>query len=114
MSDSQAQRERRKKRIRAKISGSAAKPRVSVFKSTSHTYAQVIDDDASVTLASSSTLALKSKKNTKETMEMVAKDLAKKMKEKGVETIVFDRNGYKYHGKVAAIADTLRAEGIKF
>lgn len=112
----QSKRIRTKYKIRKTIFGTASCPRVSVFKSNSNFYAQVIDDENSRTLASSSTLKmkdLKSKSNI-EAAKAVAEDLAKKMFTKKIDNIVFDRNGYIYHGKIKAFADILRDSGIKF
>jgi len=97
-------REKRHKRIRAKISGTAARPRVVVFRSNRFLYLQAIDDKAGKTVAASS--ELKGKKP--------AEDLAKKLLNKKIEKIVFDRAGYKYHGKVKKIAEELRAAGLEF
>jgi len=103
----------RKKRVRGKISGCESRPRVTVFRSNKHFYAQAIDDTKSHTLAYSDGNKLGIKAN-KEGAAVVAKDLAEKLKAQNIETIVFDRNGYLYHGVVAAFAETLRESGIKF
>jgi len=105
-------RAKRKARVRGNIFGTAAKPRVSVFKSNKYFYAQVIDDNASATIA-----AVDGKKAglkaTKEDVKTLAKTLAEALSSKGIETVVFDRNGYLYHGVVASFADALREAGIK-
>jgi len=103
----------RKRRVRGKISGTAALPRVSVFKSNKHFYAQAIDDVAGVTLASADGRKLGLKAN-REDATKVGAAMAEALKAKGIENIVFDRNGYLYHGVVAAFADALREAGIKF
>jgi large subunit ribosomal protein L18 len=103
----------RKRRSRANIHGTAEKPRVTVFRSNKHFYAQAIDDDAGHTLAYSDGNKL-GVRSTREGAQTTAKDLAEKLKAAGIETIVFDRNGYLYHGVVAAFADGLREAGIKF
>jgi len=103
----------RKKRVRGKISGTEARPRVTIFRSNKHVYAQAIDDTKGHTLAYSDGIKLGVKAN-KEGAVVVAKDLADKLKAANVETIVFDRNGYLYHGVVAEFATTLRDSGIKF
>jgi large subunit ribosomal protein L18 len=112
-------RERRKLRIRKKMSGTAEKPRLSVFRSAKHIYAQVIDDATGKTLAYASTLS----KDLRGTLgEDVKSDAAKKVgaliakicKSKKIETVVFDRNGYLYHGRVAALAQAAREAGLKF
>jgi len=106
-------RAQRKARVRGKISGVETLPRVSVFKSNKHFYAQAIDDVAGVTLASvdGRKMGLKA---TQEDAKKVAVSMADTLKAKNIETIVFDRNGYLYHGVVASFADTLREAGIKF
>jgi len=103
----------RKKRVRGKISGCESRPRVTVFRSNKHFYAQAIDDTKGHTLAYSDGNKLGIKSN-KEGAAVVAKDLADKLKAQNIESIVFDRNGYLYHGVVAAFAETLRESGIKF
>jgi large subunit ribosomal protein L18 len=105
-------RAKRKARVRGKISGNATLPRVSIFKSNKHIYAQAIDDIAGVTLASIDGKAM-SLKATKEDAKKVATAFAVKLKEKNIETVVFDRNGYLYHGVIASFADALREAGIK-
>jgi len=103
----------RKKRVRGRISGNESRPRVTVFRSNKHFYAQAIDDTKGHTLAYSDGIKLGVKAN-KDGATAVAKDLADKLKAKGIEVIVFDRNGYLYHGVVASFAETLRESGIKF
>jgi len=107
---------RRKKhlRIRSKISGTAEVPRLNVFKSNKHIEAQIIDDVAGKTLVHSSTLKLKLTSNNKENAAKVGKDLGAKAVKAGIKKIVFDRSGYIYHGKLKALADAVRAEGVKF
>ncbi len=104
---------KRKRRVRGKIRGTAERPRVSVFKSNRHFYAQAIDDTKGHTLAYSDGAKLGVKVN-KEDVKKVAEDMANKLKSLQIETIVFDRNGYLYHGVVASFADALRENGIKF
>ena len=98
------QRDRKRKRIRSKISGTPERPRLSVFKSNTAIYAQLIDDEQSVTLA-----AAKGKKP-----EKVGEEIAKKALAKKIDKIVFDRGGYIYTGKVMALADSARKAGLKF
>lgn len=107
---------RRKRSIRNKIKGSAEKPRVSVFRSANHIYAQVIDDYAMKTLAAFSDvkLGVNAKGNGVEKAERVGEELGKLAKKAKVEEIVFDRSGYKFHGRVKALAEGLRKSGIKF
>ncbi len=103
----------RKKRSRGNNSGTESRPRVTVFRSNKHFYAQAIDDTKGHTLAYSDGIKLGVKSN-KDGAVVVAKDLGDKLKALNIETIVFDRNGYVYHGVVAAFADALRESGIKF
>lgn len=107
------QRERRKARIRAKVSGTSKKPRLSIFKSNKHISAQLIDDVKSVTLVSSISSKV-SGKTFGEKAKNVGLDLAKKAKEKKIETVVFDRSGYIYTGNVEALAEGAREGGLKF
>ena len=103
---------RRKKRIRGKVSGTAEMPRLTVFKSNKYFYAQAIDDVAGNTLAAVDSRAMKLTVN-KENVVKVAATMAENLKSKKSETVVLDRNGYLYHGVVAAFADALRDNGIK-
>jgi large subunit ribosomal protein L18 len=108
-------RNRIKNRIRKIVSGTAAKPRLSVFRSNKEISAQLIDDVAGVTLASTSSLALKNAKGSKvEVATEVGKALAGQAAKAGIENVAFDRNGYLYHGRVKALADAAREEGLKF
>jgi len=112
----QERRQRIKFGIRAKVSGTAERPRLSVFRSNTAIYAQLIDDVAGNTLASVSSVELKSEVegNTVETAKKVGQRLAEKALAKNIDTVVFDRNGYLYHGKVKALADAAREGGLKF
>jgi len=110
-------RARRKRRIRKKVSGDAQRPRLSVFRSTNHIYAQAIDDSTATTLATVSTLSetLKGIEGTKtDDAKAVGSAIAKVLKDKGIESVVFDRNGYLYHGRVKALAEGAREAGLKF
>lgn len=107
-----ALRIKRKRRIRAKISGTALQPRISIFKSNRTIYVQAIEDVTATTLAAADGRKLGIKAN-KEGAVVLAKEFAKTLKSKGIEEAVFDRNGYLYHGVVAAFADALRENGIK-
>ncbi len=104
-------------RIRSKLSGTAQRPRLNVYRSSSHIYAQIIDDEAGRTLVSSSTLIkeidTKGKNKTQAATE-VGQDIAKKALAAGIETVVFDRGGYLYTGRVKALADGARQAGLKF
>jgi large subunit ribosomal protein L18 len=110
-------RARRKARVRTKVSGSPERPRVSVFRSAKHIYAQVIDDSRGHTLLTVGTLSegLKSLEGTKtDDAKAVGAALAKGCLEKGIEKVVFDRNGYMYHGRIKALADAAREAGLQF
>lgn len=104
---------RLKKKIRTKISGTAKIPRLSVFRSNNYMYAQIIDDIKQTTLASASDL--KAKSGTKgERAKVVGTEIAKLAVAKGIKACVFDRNGFKYTGRVKALADAARGAGLKF
>ena len=106
---------KRKVRIRKKISGDAQTPRLVVFRSNKHIYAQIINDELGETLAASSTLALpEAKGHNKQTASLIGKDIAAKAIEKNISSVVFDRNGYYYHGRIKALADGAREAGLKF
>jgi large subunit ribosomal protein L18 len=110
-------RARRKRRIRKKLSGNGERPRVSVFRSAKHIYAQAIDGSKGATLATVSTLSegLKNAEGTKtDDAKAVGAALAKALKEKGIEEVVFDRNGFLYHGRVKALAEGAREAGLQF
>lgn len=108
---------KRKKRISSRVSGTAEQPRFAVFKSNTHMYAQLIDDDKGVTLVSASTLEKEHKGKTKNTLDgakSIGKLIAERAKQKKIERVVFDRAGYLYHGKIKALADGAREAGLKF
>ena len=108
-------RSRIKMGVRKKISGTSNRPRLSVFRSNRSIYAQLIDDSKGVTLLSASTVELGDKpKLNKENSRQVGKKIAEKAVSSGIETIVFDRNGYLYHGNVKALAEGAREGGLKF
>lgn len=112
-------RKRRQRRIRMKISGTAERPRLNVFRSLEHIYAQLIDDEAGKTLVSASTLdkGLRDelgKKNKREQAKAVGEAIAERAKDAGIETVVFDRGGFIYHGRVKALAEGAREGGLKF
>ena len=102
-----------KYRVRNKISGTAARPRMSVFRSNKQIYVQVIDDEAQKTLVAASSLGFE-KMNKSEQAAKVGELIAKKAIEAGISAVVFDRNGYLYHGRVKAVADADRNAGLKF
>jgi large subunit ribosomal protein L18 len=111
-------RQRKKIRIRKKVYGTAERPRLVVFRSNMHLYAQVVDDTSASTLVAASTLALaKSGAKAgcnKEGATLVGKEIARLAKEKNIARVVFDRNGYIYHGRVKAVADGAREGGLVF
>lgn len=112
-------RETRHRRIRKKISGTNTRPRLAVFRSARHIYVQAIDDNAGSTLAASSTVAIqKSLKKiytgTKEAAKAVGTDVANKLMEKSISSVVFDRGGFIFHGRVQALAEGAREAGLKF
>lgn len=110
---------RRKSSIRKRVHGTTERPRLSVFRSAKHIYAQVIDDSTSATLVASSSLAKElaaegDSKTKRELAELVGSIVAKACLAKGITKVVFDRNGYIYHGRVKALADGARAGGLDF
>lgn len=104
----------RKGRVRSRINGTEQRPRLSVFRSNTQIYAQVIDDVSGKTLAATSSINLKAKGNKVEQAVLVGKDIATKAVAKGVKAVVFDRSGYKYHGRVKSLADAAREAGLQF
>ena len=111
---------RLKKKIRTKIFGTAVSPRLSVFRSNQYIYAQVIDDEARTTLVSSSdmpskkTSTVKTKGTKTERAILIGEQVAKAAKVKGIKKVVFDRNGFKYTGRIKALADSARTAGLEF
>ena len=105
-----------KRRIRKKISGTAMVPRLSVYRSNKQIYAQIIDDISGKTLASAGSIKDKSAQKVAKLNQatLVGKLIADKAKKAGIETVVFDRNGYLYHGRVKSLADSAREAGLKF
>ncbi len=116
--DRKAARKRRHNRIRKKVSGTAERPRLCVYFSGKHIYAQIIDDDANKTLVCASTLQKDLREqNVKDNVEgavKVGKLVAERALEAGISTVVFDRGGFQYHGRVKALADAAREAGLKF
>lgn len=114
--DSNKTRQKRHVGIRAKISGTSQRPRLSVFRSTKHIYAQLIDDVTGTTLASASTMqdTVEGGKSNKQAAHQIGVALAKKAAEKGISEVVFDRSGYIYHGRVKELAEGAREGGLKF
>jgi large subunit ribosomal protein L18 len=112
-------RERRKRRIRKKVNGTSERPRLSVFRSAKHIYAQVVNDVDGRTLASASTLSKDlrgglGEGNKSAAAKKVGALLAEQCKSKGITKVVFDRNGYLYHGRIKALADAAREAGLSF
>jgi large subunit ribosomal protein L18 len=111
---------RRKKRVRKRIRGFPDKPRLTVFRSAKHIYAQIIDDTRTTTLVEASSLSkeyrpkIQGKGGNKSGAAMIGEFIAKRAKAKGIENVVFDRNGFLYHGRVKALADAAREHGLKF
>jgi large subunit ribosomal protein L18 len=106
-------------RIRKRLSGSPARPRLAVFRSTKHIYAQIIDDSKGTTLIAASTLDADAKKDLKyggniAAAKAVGKLVAERAKQKGIDAVLFDRGGYLYHGRVKALAEAAREAGLKF
>jgi large subunit ribosomal protein L18 len=116
--DTRAARQRRHRRLRVHLSGSTERPRLAVFRSLQHIYVQVIDDTSGTTLVAASTNepaargALAGSKTEK--AQAVGRTLAERAKERGISTVVFDRGGYLYHGRVKALADAAREAGLEF
>lgn len=111
-------RQRRKIRIRKKIFGTAERPRLVVYRSNLHIYAQIVDDEKGATLASASTLILRKGEAgascNKAGAELVGKEIARLAKENNISRVVFDRNGFIYHGRIKAVADGAREAGLEF
>ena len=114
--DTKGQRLKRHARVRGKISGTAERPRLIVFRSESNIYAQIIDDVAGNTLCSASTVekGFEGNGGNVEAAKKIGETIAKRALEKGIENVVFDRGGYIYHGRVAALAEGAREGGLKF
>ena len=114
--DRKLERARRHARVRTKVSGTAERPRLCVFRSNSNVYAQIIDDVAGITLVAASTLdkEVKTKKSNIEAAKEVGALIAKKAAEKNIKTVVYDRGGYIFHGVVKALAEAAREGGLEF
>src|SRR5262245_4252898 len=117
--DSNVVRLRIHERIRKRLTGSSARPRLAVFRSNKHIYVQIIDDSKGSTLIAASTLDVDAKKDLKRGGNVVAakavgKLVAERAKAKGIETVLFDRGGYLYHGRIKALAEAAREAGLKF
>jgi large subunit ribosomal protein L18 len=112
--DRKGARMRRHRRVRVRVAGTGERPRLSVFRSMHHVYAQLIDDVSGRTLAAASTVQLKSGAKDLEAAAAVGKSIAEKAKAAGVTAAVFDRGGFLYHGRVKALADAAREAGLEF
>lgn len=111
----QTARLKKKLRIRKKVAGDTAKPRLCIFRSAKHIYAQIIDDTKGTTIVSASTLDVDGLKGAnKESAQKIGEAIAKRAMEKKIKSVVFDRNGYLYHGRVKSLADGARAAGLEF
>jgi large subunit ribosomal protein L18 len=119
MNEKERLRRKRHRRVRYRVNGTAARPRLNVFRSLKHIYAQLVDDDAGHTLAAASTVEAPVRKDGKtggnaEAAKAVGALIAERAKEKGIARVVFDRGGYKYHGRVKELADAARQGGLEF
>lgn len=119
MADARETRKRRHRRVRSKIVGTTERPRLNVFRSLRHIYAQVIDDSVGHTLVSASTLDKEIRNECEElskteSAQLVGEALAERALDQGITTVVFDRGGYKYHGRVQALAEAAREGGLDF
>jgi large subunit ribosomal protein L18 len=109
----------RRARVRRKVRGSAARPRLSVYRSLHHIYAQVVSDETGRTLIAASTMSpsirqMLNSKNSVDAAKLVGKTVAERCKEAGISEVVFDRNGFLYHGRLKALADAAREAGLRF
>ncbi len=107
-------RVRRHQRVRGTVSGTSSRPRLAVFRANQHIYAQLIDDVSGKTIAAASSAEIKSKATKTDLATEVGKSIAKKALDNKIETVVFDRGGYQYHGRVKALAEAAREAGLKF
>ena len=114
MATKETRRIRIKRSIRSRISGTSERPRLTVFRSNKQIYAQIIDDTKGTTLAAASSLKIAEKATKKEIAAKVGALIAQHAKEAGIQTVVFDRNGYLYHGRIKELADAARNSGLKF
>lgn len=111
--EKRVQREKRRKRLRRRIYGTAERPRLSVYRSNVHIYAQLVDDDEGNTLAAADSREVGDAENRTEAARKVGELVAQRAKDADIETVVFDRGGNKYHGRVAALAEGARSGGLK-
>ena len=109
----ETQRQRRHLRVRKKVSGTAERPRLVVFRSDKHIYAQLVDDDAGRTLVAADSREVGEAENRKEAARKVGELVARRASDAGIETVIFDRGGNKYHGRIAALAEGARSGGLR-
>jgi len=114
MDNRRSQRQLKHHRVRAKVMGTSQKPRLNVFRSLSHIYVQLIDDETGRTLAAASSTEIKTKGKKSEVAAFVGKLAAQKALAAGIKKVVFDRGGYQYHGRVKQLAEAARAAGLEF
>jgi large subunit ribosomal protein L18 len=117
MDTARARREarlRRHRRVRRRVVGTAERPRLAVFRSNRHIYAQLIDDVAGRTLAAATSVALPGEGNKRDDAKRVGTELAQRAKQAGISAVVFDRGGYQFHGRVQALAEAVREGGLDF
>lgn len=115
MSHKESSRLKKKLRIRNRVHGSTERPRLCIFRSARHIYAQIIDDVTGQTIASASTIEVEGMKNAnKDTATAIGKEIAKRAQAKNIKSVVFDRNGYLYHGRVKSLAEGAREAGLDF
>lgn len=114
MNNRRTQRKLRQRRVRAKVSGTHSKPRLNVFRSLSHIYVQLIDDETGKTLLAANSAEVKSQGKKSEVAALVGKLAAEKAQALGIKKVVFDRGGYQYHGRVKELAEAARAAGLEF
>jgi large subunit ribosomal protein L18 len=112
--DRKGARARRHRRVRVKVAGTAARPRLSVYRSLHHVYAQLVDDDTGRTVAAASTAQLKTGRKDLDAAAAVGREIAARAKAAGVASAVFDRGGFLYHGRVKALAEAAREAGLEF
>jgi len=112
--DRKVNRSKRHRRVRVHVEGTKERPRLAVFRSLNHVYAQLIDDGLGTTLAAASTVDMKAKGNGVAQAAEVGKAIATKAKAAGVSSVVFDRGGFLYHGRIKALADAAREAGLEF
>jgi large subunit ribosomal protein L18 len=112
--DRRQARARRHRRVRVRLSGTSERPRLTVFRSLHHTYAQIVDDSSARTLAAASTVGLKAGANNLDAAAKVGRAVAERARAAGIDQVVFDRGGFLYHGRVKALADAARQAGLEF